>query len=164
MRNIIIIFATVLFILSMFYATYKKEDTIQNGIVLRLKLAPLDPRSLMQGDYMRLNFEVIEQINKKLLKTSTNFSKVVLYIDKNHEGKFIRFHNKKDLQNKEILLNFTYTRSNKYAYSKLSTTSYFFEEGSGKKYQNAKFGEFRVTKDGQALLVHLLDKSYNIIN
>ena len=29
-----------------------KEDTLANGTLVLLELAPVDPRSLMQGDYM----------------------------------------------------------------------------------------------------------------
>ena len=33
-----------------------KERLLRDGTVLRLALAPVDPRSLMQGDYMALSF------------------------------------------------------------------------------------------------------------
>lgn len=34
----------------------RNEHIIAHGEVLRLELAPIDPRSLLQGDYMRLRF------------------------------------------------------------------------------------------------------------
>ncbi len=30
-----------------------------------LRLAPVDPRSLMQGDYMRLNYELARQLGNR---------------------------------------------------------------------------------------------------
>jgi len=147
----------------MAYSTYKKEDTLKNGTVLRLKLAPVDPRSLMQGDYMRLNFALLEKVNKKLLETSKKVSKLILLLNDKNEGKFIRFIDEQNLKGNEILLNFTYTKSEKYAISKISTTSYFFEEGTGKKYEKAKYGEFRVAENGEAILVHLLDDKFKLI-
>lgn len=35
-----------------------KERVLRHGDVLYLRLAPVDPRSLMQGDYMALNFSI----------------------------------------------------------------------------------------------------------
>ena len=35
-----------------------KERVISRGDVVYLRLAPVDPRSLMQGDYMALNFAI----------------------------------------------------------------------------------------------------------
>ncbi len=163
MRTIIIITTTLLFMISMAYSTYKKEDTLKNGTVLRLKLAPIDPRSLMQGDYMRLNFALLGKVNKKLLETSKKVSKLILLLDDKNEGEFIRFMDEQNLKNNEIFLNFTYTKNGKNARSKISTTSYFFEEGSGKKYEKAKYGEFRVAKNGEAILVHLLDDKFKLI-
>jgi uncharacterized membrane-anchored protein len=54
-------------------AIYQKEQHLSHGEVVRLKLAPVDPRSLMQGDYMALRFELAEQIYDVLpKKTATN--------------------------------------------------------------------------------------------
>lgn len=39
-----------------------KEKHLAEGQVVYLELAPVDPRSLMQGDYMALNFRVAQQV------------------------------------------------------------------------------------------------------
>src|SRR5690606_9942359 len=44
------------------YAIYAKERVIRDGDVVFLELAPVDPRSLMQGDYMALRFRLADQI------------------------------------------------------------------------------------------------------
>jgi uncharacterized membrane-anchored protein len=44
------------------HAIWQKEQLLANGDIVRLKLAPVDPRSLMQGDYMRLDFEVARAV------------------------------------------------------------------------------------------------------
>jgi len=163
MRNIIIITTMLLFITSMIYSVYKKEDILKNGTVLRLELAPVDPRSLMQGDYMNLRFAILEIVNEKLLETSKKVSKLILILDDKNEGEFVRFMDEENLKNNEILLNFTYSKSEKFVKSKLSTESYFFEEGTGERYEKAKYGEFRVAKNGETLLVHLLDDKLGII-
>ena len=37
------------------------------------------------------------------------------------------------------------------------TDAYFFPEGEGKRFEAARFGEFRVLADGRALLIGLVD-------
>ncbi len=44
------------------YTALQKEVTIRNGRAIALQLAPRDPRSLMQGDYMRLEFAIAPEI------------------------------------------------------------------------------------------------------
>src|SRR5690606_17083111 len=39
-----------------------REQILAEGRRVVLELAPVDPRSLMQGDYMRLNFEVANKV------------------------------------------------------------------------------------------------------
>ena len=45
---------------------YQKEQHLSNGEVVLLELAPVDPRSLMQGDYMRLRFALAGTIRDTL--------------------------------------------------------------------------------------------------
>ena len=40
----------------------KREAWLAEGEVVRLELAPVDPRSLMQGDYMTLNYQIMATI------------------------------------------------------------------------------------------------------
>jgi uncharacterized membrane-anchored protein len=42
----------------------QKERHLADGRVVYLELAPVDPRSLMQGDYMTLNFAIQDQIRQ----------------------------------------------------------------------------------------------------
>src|SRR5690606_17741733 len=48
------------------YAIHGKERVIRNGEVVFLELAPVDPRSLMQGDYMALRFQLAADIEAAL--------------------------------------------------------------------------------------------------
>jgi uncharacterized membrane-anchored protein len=143
------------------YAIYKKEQIIQNGEKIYLKIAPKDPRSLMQGDYMALNFEISRDIQKALkkeqkdiymLKNQDGF--VVAKVAKNRVARFEKLYKSNEkLSKDEIKLKYK-VRNN---HIKFATNAYFFEEGNSKKYQNAKYGEFRVSKDGELLLVNLIN-------
>src|SRR5690349_17971400 len=41
---------------------FQREQLLREGRVVLLELAPVDPRSLMQGDYMALRFRLADQI------------------------------------------------------------------------------------------------------
>ena len=47
------------------YTIIKYEDVLNNGKPIIVKLAPVDPRSLMQGDYMALNYEILMQFQQQ---------------------------------------------------------------------------------------------------
>ena len=47
-------------------AIWQKERHIAQGEVVYLELAPVDPRSLMQGDYMALNFALANRLQSEL--------------------------------------------------------------------------------------------------
>ena len=54
----ILIIANLILLLGYFnWSVYQKEQTLKDGQLVLLQLAPVDPRSLMQGDYMRLNYK-----------------------------------------------------------------------------------------------------------
>ena len=38
------------------WSIYQKEQTLRDGQLVLFELAPVDPRSLMQGDYMSLRY------------------------------------------------------------------------------------------------------------
>lgn len=61
-KTAIIIVATLVAILLLFVkAVGSKESTLKDGKLVLLELAPVDPRSLMQGDYMRLNYAITQE-------------------------------------------------------------------------------------------------------
>ena len=47
------------------WSIYQKEQTLRDGQLVLFELAPVDPRSLMQGDYMSLRYrEATSDIHK----------------------------------------------------------------------------------------------------
>lgn len=45
------------------FSVVKKENLLKDGKLILLSLAPVDPRSLMQGDYMTLRYSISENLN-----------------------------------------------------------------------------------------------------
>lgn len=161
MRKIAILTTFLLFSVTIFYSIFQKETLLKNGEVVRLKLAPVDPRSIMQGDYMILRYKIANTISQKIMTTENeNFlPKVVVSVDKNRVATFKRLYKNKKLSKDEMILNFQYKKSRFRVSVFISTNSYFFQEGKRERFQKAKFGEFKVDKNGVALLTGVLDQN-----
>ncbi|MDR1360514.1 MAG: GDYXXLXY domain-containing protein, partial [Deltaproteobacteria bacterium] len=66
-RGSLALAAVLLLILGAFNtAVFSKENLLRHGRIMLLELAPLDPLSLLQGYYMRLDLEVERQILREL--------------------------------------------------------------------------------------------------
>jgi uncharacterized membrane-anchored protein len=137
----LLIVALVLVLGAVNWSIVAKERIKTNGERIFLALAPVDPRSLMQGDYMALRFELADRIDAKasgrapLLVDAHGIA--TLNPDPNADGLRIRYR----VRNGQVWL---------------GTNAYFFEEGTAEKYTGARFGEFRIDRDsGEAVLVGL---------
>ena len=130
-----------------------KEETIKNGRLVLLKLAPVDPRSLMQGDYMRLNYDISRNIN---LDSISKRGYCVVKLNDKAVAERIRFQDKLIPKNEgEYLINYT---SAKWRNINIGAESYFFEEGTSKKYEKAKYGGLKIDDNGNSILVGLYDE------
>lgn len=150
----IIILINLIILLGLFNnSILQKEELLIDGQLVLLELAPVDPRSLMQGDYMRLRYAISENIN------SDSISKrgfCVVKLEKNGIAKKIRIQeNKTPINNNEFLIEYT---SNGWRGINIGAESYFFQEGEADKYENANYGGIKVDNQGNSLLVGLYDK------
>ncbi|HHI79617.1 MAG TPA: hypothetical protein ENK02_06525 [Planctomycetes bacterium] len=139
-----------LFILgSMAFGILKKEELLASGRTVLLRLAPRDPRSLMQGDYMDLRYEIARKLPKKIPRVG----KIVLRLDGNQVGHFVSLYEQKPLGPNQVLLRYR-RRGNSIH---LGAESFFFEEGQADRFSSAAYGELRVSPSGESLLVGLRD-------
>ena len=137
--------AITLVLVAVNHSIVAKERIKTQGERILLALAPVDPRSLMQGDYMALRFDITRHIS-----TDASGSAGLLIApngvatfnpDQKASGLRIRYR----IRNGEVWL---------------GTNAYFFEEGTARHYEDARFGEFRVDRDsGEAVLVGLVDQA-----
>lgn len=161
--KIISVLGLLVILLAVNWSIYRQEQVLTQGKTVLLKLMPVDPRSLMQGDYMALNFELTNQIRSQLIQQNTDTVSpgklkpqdgyVVVKINQNQEGEFVRIDNGKALAENELRLFFR-VRQGKV---KFASNGFFFQEGKASEYENAKFGEFKVGEDGNLLLVDLTE-------
>ncbi len=132
-------------------AIVQKERLIAQGEPLFVPLAPADPRSLMQGDYMRLNFSVPTDAAPPRASWGAQRPHVVLRRDAQGLAAFVRPDDGRPLAADERRVELS-PKDGRWI---LVTDAWFFREGEADRWQRARFGEFRVTPDGRALLVGL---------
>lgn len=142
-------------------AIWQKENLIAHGTKVFVPLAPVDPRSLMQGDYMRLNFAAINDNSLALLSDmGGKRPHMVAKLDARGVASVVRLH-KEDvaLAADEMLIELT-PKDGRWV---VVTDAWFFKEGDAALWQTAKFGEFRVLPNGRALLVGMADTDLKAI-
>ena len=158
--KIFLVVNLILFIGYAIYATRAKEKIINEGKLVLLKLAPVDPRSLMQGDYMVLNYE----ISNNLPENTPHKGFVILKELEDGAFRALKFQNfLNDLKENEIAVEFIKIDSWQNSV-KIGAESYFFEEGHAKKYEKAVYGGLRVDNKGNSVLVGLFDENKKLIN
>ncbi|MFM5503130.1 GDYXXLXY domain-containing protein [Aeromonas veronii] len=140
---------------------WRYEHAMSSGEVVLLRLAPVDPRSLMQGDYMRLNYEIARELTSRDARATQDKGSDTLVIRLDaHQVATLVVDGKPDrLASDERLLQVHQSERQ----WQIGPDAYFFEEGSGEQYEAARYGEFRLQADGKTLLVGLRDEAYQPI-
>ncbi|WP_428421507.1 GDYXXLXY domain-containing protein [Methylibium sp.] len=130
----------------------QKEDLIVHGQPVYVELAPVDPRSLMQGDFMRLNFRVPDEVQAKADRVlSASRPRVVARRDARGVATLLHLDEGAALAADELRFELT-PRNGRWT---LVSDAWFFKEGEAARWTTAKYGEFRVDPSGRALLVGL---------
>ena len=155
------------------YKVQQFEDVLATGKPVVLKIAPADPRSLMQGDYMVLNYAILSELQQSQFSSESNESNettgidelspsgkkayILVHLDKNHVATLCEAQS-------EIPTDFKHCTPNVYLpiryrgwSPELPSQDYFFAEGKGEYYAQSEYAEYRF-KDGILLLARLLDK------
>jgi len=133
---------------------WQKEALIRDGAPLFVALAPVDPRSLMQGDYMRLAFTLPPDVAQ--LPFENGRPRIVVAVDERRVARPLRVAQPGEMPGAgELLLELT-PKDGRWI---VVTDAWFFREGDEPRFRAARFGEFRVLPDGRALLVGLADES-----
>ncbi len=158
---------------------FDKETILKEGKLVLLELAPVDPRSLMQGDYMQLSYKIVQSSYMNDIVSNNDTIRVnsvldpdsegslpkrgalVIKLDENGVGKGVRVFTKMESLNKgELLVRYFKPdwRLN------IGAEAYFFQEGEGEKFGKAKYGGLRVDKEGNSILIGLYDKNRKLID
>ncbi len=157
------------------HGVFQRERILSDGRVLLLELAPVDPRSMMQGDYMALRFAAADEIRGALdpaCKRATDIGGTsggnaaalmcmgigempsrdgyaVFSLAADGVGRFVRVQPApQPVATGEIAVRY---RKRNWE-MRIASNAWFFPEGQGERYAPAKYGELRVDADGTALL------------
>jgi uncharacterized membrane-anchored protein len=166
--RIVIVVGAVLVLAAVNWSIYKKERIKSGGEIVYLELAPVDPRSLMQGDYMALQFAAANTIANRFAQATPKDEKSIagpqlaeFAIDRNRVAKVIDGNaaassNTSEPAEAKISIAWRMRQGRVW----LGTNAFFFEEGSAQKFSSARYGEFRVDRvTGEAVLVGLRDQA-----
>ncbi len=164
MRKAIAICALLIILGLMNWSIYAKEKHLAAGKIVYLELVPVDPRSLMQGDYMALRFDLENRINSERRnsashngeesKTESHDGHVIVTLDERNIGRFHALAESDNVANSQLRLRYRIRKGR----VKFATNAFFFQEGHAKPYESARYGQFRVGKQGDLLLADLFDK------
>ena len=135
------------------FAIYGKERTVRHGETIFLELAPVDPRSLMQGDYMALRFALADAIESQRDEGAASRERTApLAIDARGVATLGGALGVDDGTAPVIAFRIRGGRV------WLGTNAYFFAERTADRYAAARYGEFKLDRDsGDAVLVGLRD-------
>ncbi len=153
MRRLVVVVAALAMLAVVNLTIYSRERLIDSGRVVLLELAPVDPRSIMQGDYMALRFKVAREVFSAQSLADLRDGNLVLGVDGNSVATYRRLDNGTSLAADEVRLRFRIRNGA----PKFATNAFFFEEGRAKEYVGARYGEFRVAPDGESVLTGLRD-------
>lgn len=157
MKSSLFVAATLFVMTVLNWLVVQKELVLSSGRTLFLQLAPVDPRSLMQGDYMILSYAASRAASSAIPANVTD-GYLVLGIDDRSVGTFRRIHAKAPLAADEVLIRFR--RRNPFD-MRLGAESYFFQEGQAETFNGAKYGELKLAPGGELVLVGLRDDQLN---
>ena len=167
-KPLVALAVVLLILIPLNYKVQQFEDVLATGKPVVLKIAPVDPRSLMQGDYMALSYAILNDIRANLnesedgvilAKEKKHPNKVYALIHQDEQGVATLCRVEDSLPNdfKDCVANVYLPVNNFKWLPELPSQEYFFSEGKGQYYAQAEYAEYRF-KDGILLLARLLDK------
>jgi uncharacterized membrane-anchored protein len=132
-----LIVSTLLVLASLNWLIVAKERILQTGQTVLCELAPRDPRSIMQGDYMFLRYSVAEAAANDI-------------------ATFKRLDDDTALAGNEVRIRFRRRQQGfPQGMIRIGAESYFFQEGRADDFSKAKYGELKVAPSGECILVGL---------
>ena len=153
MRKVIALLAGLAVLALVNVSIHQRETLLTEGKVVLLELAPVDPRSLMQGDYMALDFAAARVLRDQYEQGKLpQDGRIVLRLDSRGIGTFHRIDQEgTPLVPNEMVLRYR-VRDRQ---PRFGTNAFFFQEGTAARYSTSRYGEFRVAADGEAILTGL---------
>lgn len=177
----------LLLVLGLFNGSvWQKERLLADGASVTLQLAPRDPRSLLTGDYMALEYSLARELHALKLKQARESASMsnppnaanpttrpdrprtdrfelppqdgyaIIEADARGVARLVREQpSPAPLAAGQQALKFRVRDGT----LKLGSNAFYFEEGQARRYEPARYGQYRVDASGEMLLVRLLDEA-----
>ena len=156
----LILLGTLLVLGALNFAIVGKERIKRTGEIVYLRLAPVDPRSLMQGDYMALRFVLVQVLEQSLGRDAAGATPGAREGEERLAGVSLASDRVATLTDPSspATLRLRFRIRNGQVW--LGTNAFFFQEGDAQRFSSARYGEFRVDREsGEAVLVGLRDEA-----
>jgi len=151
--RLLLLLAGLLVLGTVNFSIFGKEEIKREGEVVFLDLRPVDPRSLMQGDYMALRFRLAQEIGATIRPDAQPREGEMRLASITLDDKRVA-HLAKPGTAPTLAIRYRYRHGEVW----LGTNAFFFEEGTEERFGPARYGEFRVDRGtGEAVLVGLRD-------
>jgi uncharacterized membrane-anchored protein len=129
------------------------EHILTTGRIVHIPLAPVDPRSLIQGDYMALRFALPSSpAAQQAMRARVPAMYAIASLDPRGAATVSALTETFSPAGPDRILIALAWRGGRWA---LGTDAYYFREGTADRYARARFGTFRVDAKGRALLIGL---------
>ena len=137
------------------WGVWTNERILADGRVVLLELAPMDPRSLMQGDFMALNYALNSALSQKRAREDAY---AIVRLDARKVATLVRVQPDLDSNTapsveEELAIHYR-VRNHRV---QIATNAFFFQEGHEPEFRSARYGEFRIGANGEPRLTALLD-------
>ena len=160
-RNLVIIAGLVVALVFANNSIRVHQEIVDAGKQILLELRPVYPRSLIQGDYMRLAYSASTFPPPYTQDAGPSRGTFVMSVDENGVATFARLDNGDQLGPNEVRLQFE--RWDTFRGPSVGAESFYFQEGHAEFYADARYGVLRVNEHGTSVLVGLADDSYQLI-
>ncbi len=157
--RLILIAANLLLLLIYFnYSVFRNEKILDSGELILLELAPVDPRSLFQGDYMQLDYAISRSGVPEGIAGKGYF---IVSKDARQVAKKIRIQKSiNPLSPGEFALPF---KTDQFGLTKIGADAWFFQEGQAEKYAGARYGGLKIDRKGNTILEGLYGDNFLLI-
>lgn len=135
------------------WVVFEKERVLAAGERVLLRLAPVDPRSLMQGDYMELRYALVSELDD--VQAMASRGALVVTRDADDVAQFVRVDDGRALRPGELRLRY-HKRGDEVS---LGAETFLFPEGEATTLEAARYGELALAEAGDSVLVGLRDEA-----
>lgn len=137
------------------------QQIVDSDQQVLLELRPVDPRSLIQGDFMSLAYADSVFPPAWIQSELPNRGTFVISVEDDGVGTYSRIDDGSALASDELRLRFR--KLGRHRHPSLGAESFYFEEGQAEFFANARYGVLRVDEAGRSVLVGLADANLELM-